>query len=263
MHWVTLDQGNSSLKWCVWEGLPRRRAAILRRGRWVEEDIEAGLLELWSHLALMDEVQALYCGVVGAERAEFVRACWERASGGAAWEESRGMMAVQCEEPERVGMDRRFAAEGAHALVGSCVVVDAGTAVTVDAVGRGPVFLGGAIAPGPEVLASSLASAGAQLFSVDPKPGVRALGQTTAEALEAGISVGFAGACARLVLEVAEEAGLGEAPVVVTGGARSFLDREGLFGGRSVHAFADLVHLGLLTAAGVAAELQEDAWPRK
>lgn len=260
MHWVTFDQGNNSLKWCVWEAGPQDRAEIQRRGRCASGEVQTGLAELGKLIAGSVVESAFYCGVTGSESASEVRAIWETISGGAAWEEPRETMAVECEEPERVGRDRRLAAEGAYALVGASIVVDAGTALTVDAVGRGPVFLGGAIAAGPSVLAQALGSAGAQLHAVEPSPGVRALGRSTSEALEAGISIGFAGAAARLVEEVAREADLSGAPVVVTGGARSHLDREDLFCERAVHVFPDLVHLGLMTAAGRMAGLQEESW---
>ena len=262
MRWVTFDQGNSSLKWCVWEATSQDRAVVRHHGRCAAGALQAGLVELGERIAGSTIESALYCGVTGSEMTAQVRAGWETISGGAPWCEPRETLAVECEDPERVGRDRRLAAQGAYALVSaSVIVVDAGTALTVDAVGEGPTFLGGAIAPGPEVLADALGRAGAQLFAIAPRPGASALGRSTSQALEAGISVGFAGAAARLVEEVAQEANLIGAPAVVTGGARGYLDREGLFGERTVHVFADLVHLGLLAAAGVVAELQEESWP--
>ena len=69
------------------------------------------------------------------------------------------------------------------------------------------------------------------------------------------------GAAAQLVEEIAREAGFSDATVAVTGGARAFLERPGLFGSRQVYVYSDLVHLGLLAAAGIAAELQEESCP--
>jgi len=261
MRWVTFDQGNSSLKWCVWEKVAEDSAVIRHRGRCAADAVQAGLMELGEQIDGSKIESALHCGVTGEERTSEVRTSWETISGGAPWQEPRETLAIECEDPERVGRDRRLAAQGAYALVGASIVVDAGTALTVDAVGQGPTFLGGAIAPGPGVLAEALGRAGAQLFAVEAQPGVKALGRSTSQALEAGISVGFAGAAARLVEEVSREADLSGVPAVITGGARVFFDREDLFGERTVHVFADLVHLGLLAAAGVAAELQEEPWP--
>jgi type III pantothenate kinase len=261
MRWVTFDQGNSSLKWCLWEAAAGAPAAVILRGRVGEGPLEEELVELRDQLASTPVEAALFCGVAGELGEASVRACWETLSGGMPWLEPAAEIESECEDPEAVGSDRRFAALAAFDLMGEALVVDAGTALTVDAVGSGPTFLGGAIAPGPKVLADALGRAGAQLIAIEPEPGVRALGRSTAEALGAGVSVGFEGAAARLVGEVSREAALEDAPLILTGGARSFLKRDALFGERAVHAFADLVHLGMMVSVGVKAELQEESWP--
>jgi len=261
MRWVTFDQGNSSLKWCLWEAIAGAPASVILRGRSGDGSLEAELVELGEQLAGAPVEAALYCGVTGEGGETSARACWETISGGMPWHEPTAEIESECDDPEAVGGDRRFAALAAFDLLGEALVVDAGTALTVDAVGSGPTFLGGAIAPGPKALADALERAGAKLVAIEPTPGARALGRSTAEALGAGISVGFEGAAARLVCEVSREAALESAPVLLTGGARSFLKGEALFGERPVHVFADLVHLGMLVSVGVKAELQEEPWP--
>jgi type III pantothenate kinase len=165
-------------------------------------------------------------------------------------------LANECTEPARVGRDRLFAARGAFELVRSAaVVVDAGTAVTVDALATGPSggpagprFLGGAIAPGPRLLADALARHAARLPLVEPAVGAHALGRDTAGALQAGIVVGLRGAAAELAREVARESGLESAPIVVTGGARAFLlQPTPCFTARVVEDRL-LVHRGLVAA---------------
>lgn len=158
---------------------------------------------------------------------------------------------LRVEHPETVGADRLFAARGALERLGrSAIVVDAGTALTVDALlvedGRG-IFLGGAIAPGPALLAEALGRGGARLHGIEPQPGAPALGRETAEALEAGVVVGFEGAALELVRRVGLEAELGQAPVLLTGGAAGFL-REAL--GRTL---AELVEVQALVPEGLAA----------
>ena len=261
MRWVTFDQGNSSLKWCLWEAAAGVPAGVILRGRAEARSLEAGLVELGNQLAAGPVEAALYCGVTGAAGEAAVRACWETISSGMPWREPPAEIESECEDPEAVGRDRRFAALAAFAQRGESLVVDAGTALTVDAVGPGPTFLGGAIAPGPKLLADALGRGGVALFTIEPRSDVRALGRSTAEALGAGVGVGFQGAAAHLVLEVSKEAALEEAPVILTGGARSFLRVERLFGGRPVHVFRDLVHLGMLLSEGGEAELQEEPWP--
>ena len=160
--------------------------------------------------------------------------------------------------PHTVGLDRLFAARGALELTGvPTLVVDAGTALTVDAVrperpcaprtGAG-LFLGGAIAPGPALLARALAQGGARLPDFEPRPGVPALGKETREALRAGVAVGFEGAALRLVEQVAAEAGLAGACIVATGGALGFLEGALAEWGERVRVVPLLVHHGLRAA---------------
>jgi type III pantothenate kinase len=164
---------------------------------------------------------------------------------------------IACREPGRVGRDRLFAARGAFELLRcSCLVLDAGTALTVDALraqgGAHPTFLGGAIAPGPRLLARALSAGTARLPEVEPGPRPRALGRDTREALESGVALGFAGAARELVQRISAEAGLCDAPLLLTGGARAFLEEPGLFGDRALRVEPELVHLGLLAASGAA-----------
>ncbi|MEW6073916.1 MAG: type III pantothenate kinase [Planctomycetota bacterium] len=166
-------------------------------------------------------------------------------------------LANRCRSPESTGADRLYAARGALAVVGrSAIVVDAGTALTVDAVRALPAraaegageLLGGAIAPGPALCARALAEGTARLPRVEPRPGVPALGRETAEAIRAGLGIGFRGAARELAREVAREAGLEGAPVVLTGGASSFLLEPGPFVPGELVREPDLVHRGLLAA---------------
>lgn len=169
------------------------------------------------------------------------------------------------ESPETCGADRQYAMRAALERAAASgadrvIVVDAGTALTVDAgriEGFARVFLGGAIAPGPGTLARALSDAGARLPSFDVRPSthdrpVPALGRSTDDALRAGVVVGFRGTVAELARSVVADAfddGDG-VRVFLTGGARAFaLDAlEGVFGG-TVVIEPSLVHHGLAIAA--------------
>lgn len=132
-------------------------------------------------------------------------------------------LTVALDEPHQVGIDR-LAAAAAASLVKpagqSAVVVDCGTAVTVDMVAADGRFLGGAILPGPALMARALAEGTSKL------PAVAALiggdlptmpGRSTQAAIAAGIGHGIRGAVARLVAEA--RAASGDAPVtILTGG---------------------------------------------
>jgi type III pantothenate kinase len=149
---------------------------------------------------------------------------------------------VRCREPGRVGVDRLAAARGALALERSdAVVVDTGTAITVNAVTGKGVFLGGAIVPGYRLAARALAEGTALLPFVEPGEAGSALGLDTAEAVRGGLFFGIPGLVDALVEEVARALAAG-ARVLATGGDAALLARRS----RRVGAVVpDLLHLGV------------------
>ena len=163
---------------------------------------------------------------------------------------------LQVDDPAGVGRDRVFAARGALEVAGaSCLVVDAGTALTVDAVraasageSSAGTFLGGAIAPGPALLARALSEGGARLPRVEAPLEACALGKDTSAAIAAGVVVGFQGAVAGLVAAVGRESGLEDCPVVLTGGEVRRLQLALADSGDRTERADDLVHRGLLAA---------------
>lgn len=130
--------------------------------------------------------------------------------------------AMGYETPETLGADRIAAAAGARARYrdvhdGPLVVVDAGTAVTVEVLSADDVFLGGAIGAGPDLVRRALAGGTAQLPEITPAIPRRAIGRSTHGALQAGILLPFLDGVCGLLGRVADE--LDAKPfVVATGG---------------------------------------------
>ena len=154
-------------------------------------------------------------------------------------------------EPERVGVDRLLAALAAHRRMapGAVVVVDFGTAITVDAVDARGTFLGGAIAASAPLQAQALADHAEQLPRVDLDAPGSSIGRDTREAIRVGVFSGTIHMVRGLMKDMAAEL---EDPVhfVATGGGAS------LFAGR-VGGFALVEpHLVLLGLADAYAEMQ-------
>lgn len=153
------------------------------------------------------------------------------------------------ETPETTGIDRLCAALAAYEDAREAVVVvDAGTAVTVDGVDAEGAFLGGAILPGGALWSEALSTGTAQLPPLASAKGdkrVPSLGGGTGAALMSGLHYGLAGAIERLVAEGRNMLGSGT-PVYLTGGAAeglgSYLDLE-------VRRAPDLVLDGVRLAA--------------
>ncbi|HKB14916.1 MAG TPA: type III pantothenate kinase [Planctomycetota bacterium] len=152
---------------------------------------------------------------------------------------------VRCREPGRVGVDRLAAARGALVLERSAaVVVDAGTAITVNAVTGEGAFLGGAIVPGYRLAARALAEGTALLPFVEPGEAEGALGRDTEEAIRGGLFFGIPGLVDALVEELSRALPAGSR-VLATGGDAPLLARRSRRLGRVV---PELVHLGVRAA---------------
>ncbi len=129
----------------------------------------------------------------------------------------RSGMPILYDSPKEVGADRIANAVGAFDLYGGpCVVVDMGTATTLDAVSEAGEYLGGAIAPGVAISLDALFDAAAALRRVELVAPRHVIGKSTVESIQSGALYGFAGQvdalCARFVKE------LGPSAVVATGG---------------------------------------------
>jgi type III pantothenate kinase len=119
--------------------------------------------------------------------------------------------------PAQLGPDRWMALLGARGRTKkACCVIDAGTAVTADALSQDGKFLGGVIFPGLALLHESLAKNTAGLNSpLGVAPHAQA--KNTADALAAGACFGSAGAVERFVGEHKKVLG-GEMEIFLTGG---------------------------------------------
>ncbi len=149
--------------------------------------------------------------------------------------------------PETTGADRLLASYAAKMLKPKepVIVIQAGTALVVNAVDIDGVFRGGFILPGPEMWLDSLTSA-AQLPYYpyqDIAWGTRSAGRQTSEAILGGAGVGLRGALREAVRILAMS--LGGAPVLVFTGGWSQSLCEFLPGENR----PDLVNLGIFLYA--------------
>ncbi len=122
-----------------------------------------------------------------------------------------------------MGADRIANAIGAHAKYGGkLIVVDFGTATTLDAVDEDGTYLGGAIAPGIQISLEALFSRAAKLTGVRLIAPDKAIGTSTSKSLQSGIIFGIAGQVDALVGRFQLEMG-GGAKVIATGGLSSLI----------------------------------------
>jgi type III pantothenate kinase len=240
---LTIDLGNSRLSLASVSGRRVRRYVVLERP-WTERRVRAAAARLFRGVRPSG---AILSSVVPGTTAAVARAV-ERGCGVRVLrfpKDATGDLRVLPVPKYRVGADRLANAVGALELGRGrdAVIVDVGTAVTVDLVTKDRVFVGGMIAPGPRLAARALAEHTAQLPLVKFRPVKRALGASTRGALESGIWRGMRG-LVRALVEAALEASPG-ARVVVTGGdGRRCLSKSGI---RHSNV-PGLTHLGLAAA---------------
>lgn len=126
-------------------------------------------------------------------------------------------LAIRYDNPREVGADRIANGAAVFDLYGGpSIVVDFGTATTLDAVSAEGEYLGGSISPGVEVSLDALVGKAAALSAVELTEPRNAIGKNTGESIRSGVLYGYAaqvdGLCARFEEEI------GECTVVATGG---------------------------------------------
>lgn len=123
--------------------------------------------------------------------------------------------------PRLLGVDRWVAMIGAWAeLESACIVVDAGTAVTIDAIDDGGQHLGGQILPGVRLMLEALAASTSDIPAVGGRlhatSGLDMFGDTTSKAVQHGAWNAVTGAVDRAITTLRSNAY--DPAVVLTGG---------------------------------------------
>ena len=128
--------------------------------------------------------------------------------------------AIRIARPEQVGADRIANAVAAHeAYEGGLVIIDFGTATTLDLVDPDGAYSGGIIAPGIDVSMEALYQAAAKLprISVEKPRDNTVVGYDTASAMHSGVFWGYISMIEGLVSRIKEERG-DSLTVIATGG---------------------------------------------
>lgn len=210
MRLLAIDAGNTRIKWGVYDGV-----------RWLEQGAlpTAESHRLGVELApagLVDRV--VIANVAGEPVRTALSNAWPRVAP-PVWVVGRE---AQCgirssyADPAQLGGDRWAALIGARGVcAGSCVVVNAGTTMTVDALSADSIFLGGFIVPGFELMRSALAANTALLHVRDG--GFSFFPDTTGDAITSGALNALAGAIERMCRYMIDT-GENEPLVVVSGG---------------------------------------------
>jgi len=126
-------------------------------------------------------------------------------------------MPILYDNPKEVGADRIANAVAAYEQYGGpSIVVDFGTANTIEAISEKGEYLGGAIFPGIEISMDALFGRAAALRRVELVAPKNVIGKSTVESIQSGAVFGYSGQVDTLVDMFQAE--LGECTVISTGG---------------------------------------------
>ncbi len=157
---------------------------------------------------------------------------------------SQAGVSSRYDDPAQLGIDRWAALIGARRLSSdSCVVVNAGTAMTVDALTAKGDFIGGIIIPGFDLMHESLAAHTARLSA--ERGNFTAFPRTTRDAITSGAVQALCGAVERM-RDAMLAAGNAEPVLIFSGGAGELVASHM---GRPVRIVDKLVLEGLVQIA--------------
>ena len=125
---------------------------------------------------------------------------------------------ILTDNPSEVGADRVVNCVAAFDLLGGpAIVVDMGTATTIDVISKKGEFLGGAIAPGLGISADALFTRAARLTRVEIKKPTKIIGTSTTDNIQIGLYYGYIGLVDGILERLIAELGP-ETKTIATGG---------------------------------------------
>lgn len=255
---LAVDIGNTNITLGLVEGgeLVATRRAVTHRAATADELelLLAGLLTLDGRS--LDDVSGIaVASVVPAQTAMVEQVAARRGIGLLVATAGTVPLAIRVDRPGEVGADRLVNALAAGRLYGTpAVVVDLGTATTLDCVGPDGAYVGGAIAPGLELGIEALAARTAKLPRIELRTPDRAIGRDTVSAMQSGTIFGHqalaTGLLARVRGELAEQAGVAPEAIhaILTGGLSAAPWARGIVGVDAIDPDLTLKGLAILHA---------------
>lgn len=195
---LLIDCGNTFLKWCVFDGkILTEQESLLHR--------DTSVLEIYKELIDKQSSRCKSITMVSVLGEVFL-------AGAKRIAEDAGMSLADVasnvtlagvrngySEPESLGTDRLVAMVGAFDLIDAhqaCIVIDSGTATTIDAIDETGQHIGGVIFPGLELSLNSLSDNTEQLPKLDANEEIyepNGLAKNTSQAITSGCLLSLAG----------------------------------------------------------------------
>ncbi|MFT5574360.1 MAG: type III pantothenate kinase [Cryomorphaceae bacterium] len=239
------DIGNTRLKWAVEES-----GEFIASGALANGDLAGLLLSLPKV-----HPSSVWVSCVGPEQQfeAFKQLCKEEFDLGvtrAKVSQSECGVSNGYQDQLKLGVDRWIAALGVRRIVerGAVIVIDAGTALTIDLLDQDNIYQGGAILPGATLMHDSLVARtqgiDSSLISSPP-----VVGKTSMECVNSGVHYGLVGAVDRVVKKMQKSLPR-KAALLITGGDASFIK------GHTKYKMLGVEHLVLIGLLAIADQLE-------
>ena len=212
MKTLLVDSGNRSIKWAMLED-----GELTEHGR-VDRAAGQSLRDAWMTVS---KPQGVLVGNVAGDHGEqalreITQEYWQLDPDFISSTAACCGLTNSYANPVQLGVDRWLAMIAAKSLAhGPAIVVDCGTAVTIDIVDEEGIFRGGVIMAGLGLSRAALRAGTAELEEYDANQ-ITAIASSTATAVTSGTLIGLAGAIERVVQE--QSAMLETAPTVYLSG---------------------------------------------
>ncbi len=248
-RWLTLDAGNTTLDAMLHE-LADATARTVARARFAVDGLDGAAFAAFVARVPLDGAAA-----VAVRRGALDPAFHVLAAAGVTMalvgRDLHCPLPLDYATPHTLGADRWLGALAAHRRHGRALVVDCGSATTVNLVAADGTFRGGPIGPGLRALQSGMQQVTPALPAADLQATPQWPPRSSQAAVDAGTLIGYSGLVERLVAAMLAVAG-GPSQELLTGGNAELVVRHGRLQARHE---PDLVHQGLLwlaTGAGAA-----------
>ncbi|MDH5257116.1 MAG: type III pantothenate kinase [Gammaproteobacteria bacterium] len=215
---ILLDIGNSCIKWAI---ASNENIGESTSFMYQEDQLERQLDNLFSFTE--SHIDNVYVSNVAGEKIKSKLIQWVadrlgiEAKFARSQKEMHGLISAYS-DPTKLGVDRFLAMLAAQTVMqGPKVVVDCGTAVTVDSVDANNVFAGGLILPGLSLMRASLSSNTSDLTLACDDELITPFAKDTQAAISSGTVLAVVAVIEMVVGQLAENTGL-DIKCIVTGG---------------------------------------------
>ena len=135
-------------------------------------------------------------------------------------------MPILYDSPKDVGADRIVNGIAAYEKYhNACIVVDFGTATTVDFISKNGEYVGGAIAPGLSIALEALFQRASKLPRIEIVRPTEIVGKNTVGSIQSGIFFGYVGLVDGIVQRIQKEQRV-QVKVIATGGLAPLIASE-------------------------------------